>query len=264
MRTNRGRPPRRALIVSPEQLESMEGHVLLDCRGFAEYKKSHIPGAVNLDVFAFHWHDTTPGGLDGFVSQARQLASRAGVCDRRRAVFYDGTSGMLAARGLWLAKCLGHPGAAMLDGGLAAWSAGRRPLEGGTRAFEPCGAPSGSDRSVLIGRDELEAGLGSLRVVDARSEAEYSGRDVRAARGGHIPGAVNIDWTRNLNPDGSFKGPGQLRAMYGPDRPTAVYCHGGYRAANTFVAMRLAGYSDVRVYPGSWGEWGNADLPAEL
>ena len=251
------------MLVSAAQLDGMDGHVLLDCRGFADYKKSHIPGAVNLDVFAFHWYDTSPEGLDAFVSQARRLASHAGLCDRRRAVFYDGTSGMLAARGLWIAKLLGHPDAAMLDGGLAAWSAGGRPLEEGTRAFSPCGEPSGTDRSVLIGRDELASGLESLRVIDARSEAEYRGRDVRAARGGHVPGADNIDWTENLNPDGSFKSPERLRALYGPDRPTAVYCHGAYRAANTFVAMRLAGYSDVRVYLGSWGEWGNLDLPAE-
>lgn len=241
----------------------MEGPAVLDCRGFAEYKKSHIPGAVNLDVFAFHWYDTSPAGLDGFVSQARQLASHAGLCAQRPAVFYDGSSGMLAARGLWLAKLLGHPSASMLDGGLGAWSAAGRPLEGGTRAFEPCGGLAGTDRSALIGRDELASRLGELLVIDARSEAEYSGRDVRAARGGHVPGALNIDWTENLGPDGAFKTPGQLRALYGPDRPVALYCHGGYRAANTFVALRHAGYSDVRVYPGSWGEWGNLDLPAE-
>ena len=251
------------MLVSAAQLEGMEDPAVLDCRGFAEYKKSHIPGAVNLDVFAFHWYDTSPAGLDGFVSQARQLSSHAGVCPQRRAVFYDGSSGMLAARGLWIAKLLGHPDAAMLDGGLGAWSAAGRPLEGGTRAFSPCGRLAGTDRSVLIGRDELASSLESLRVIDARSEAEYSGRDVRAARGGHVSGANNIDWTENLNPDGSFKSPEQLRRMYGPDRPTAVYCHGGYRAANTFVAMRLAGYSDVRVYLGSWGEWGNLNLPAE-
>lgn len=260
-----GALPGAPVLVSADQLGGADGRVLLDCRGFADYKKSHIPGAVNLDVFAFHWYDTTPGGLDGFVSQARRLASFAGLCPGRRAVFYDGSSGMLAARGLWMAELLGHPGAAMLDGGLAAWSAAGLPLEGGTRPFRPCGGPAGEDRSVLIGMDELRSRLPELRLVDARSAREYSGADARAARGGHIPGAVNIDWTENLRQDGSFKPPEQLREMYGPDREIVAYCHGAYRAANTFVALRSAGYTRVRVYLGSWGEWGNVPgLPVEV
>lgn len=237
---------------------------MIDCRPFAEYKKSHIPGAVNLDVFAFHWTDTTPAGLAGFAAQARQLASFAGVGPSRSAAFYDGASGMLASRGLWLAKYLGHSRSSMLDGGLRAWSADGRPLEEGTRALEPCEPPAGTDRSVVIGRDELRSRLPELRVIDARAPAEYTGRDVRAARGGHIPGAANVDWTENVGPDGRFKSPDELRGVYGPDSEIVAYCHGGYRAANTFVALRSAGYSNVRVYPGSWGEWGNVPgLPVQ-
>lgn len=261
MRTNRGAGPAAPVLASADALE---GAAVIDCRAFADYKKSHIPGAVNLDVFAFHWIDTTPAGLAGFEAQARQLASFAGIGGGRPAVFYDGTSGMLAARGLWLARYLGLPDSAMLDGGLAAWSAEGRPLEEGTRAFEPCAPPGGADRSVIIGRDELASRLDELHVIDARSGPEYAGLDVRAARGGHIPGSVNADWAENLGPDGRFKDPDQLRRMYGPDREIVAYCHGGYRAASTFVALRSAGYSDVRVYPGSWGEWGNvAGLPVE-
>lgn len=244
--------------------DDLDGATVVDCRPFAEYKKSHVPGAVNFDVFAFHWIDTTPAGLEGFAEQARQLASFVGICPGRRVVFYDGTSGMLAARGLWLAMYSGHKDARMLDGGMQAWSAAGRPLEEGTRAFEPCKFEASLDTSVIIGRGELASRLAELRIIDARSPSEYSGHDVRAARGGHIPGAINVDWTENLGPDGRFLDPAKLRSMYGPDRETVAYCHGGYRASNTFAALLSAGYSKVRVYPGSWGEWGNApSLPVE-
>jgi len=106
-------------------------------------------------------------------------------------------------------------------------------------------------------------------IVDTRSDDEYCGIAVRAARGGAVPGAVHLEWTRNLGPDGTFKRPDELRAMYEhagvtPDREVVTYCQGGYRAAHTYLALRLLGYPRVRNYIGSWREWGDrVDLPIE-
>ena len=106
-----------------------------------------------------------------------------------------------------------------------------------------------------------------MRIVDVRARAEYTGELVRAARGGAIPGAVHIEWTRNLAADGRYRPVGELRAMYAqagitPEREVITYCQGGYRAAQSYIALTAAGYPRVRNYVGSWNEWGNRlDLP---
>jgi thiosulfate/3-mercaptopyruvate sulfurtransferase len=107
-------------------------------------------------------------------------------------------------------------------------------------------------------------------ILDARSDGEYCGTTVRAARGGAIPGAVHIEWTRNLAPDGAFKSAAELKQMYDdagvtPDRDVITYCQGGYRAAHSYLALRLLGFPKVRNYVGSWKEWGDRlDLPIEV
>jgi thiosulfate/3-mercaptopyruvate sulfurtransferase len=101
-------------------------------------------------------------------------------------------------------------------------------------------------------------------IVDARSEVEFNGSDVRAIRRGHIPSAVNINWENNIT-NGTFKGIDKLSKIYLkiPKKAKVVtYCQGGYRAANAFVVLKTLGYKKVKMYLGSWGEWGNkSDLP---
>jgi thiosulfate/3-mercaptopyruvate sulfurtransferase len=124
---------------------------------------------------------------------------------------------------------------------------------------------------ILATYEQVAGALGrrAVRIFDVRSEAEYYGENVRAKRGGAIPGAINRDWGLNLDAAGKFKSPQELRAVFeelgfSPDEEVIAYCQGGYRAAHAYYALRLAGFSKASNYLGSWGEWGNReDLPIE-
>ena len=241
--------------------------VVIDVRPFSEYAKGHIPGAVNLDLFAFHWNDTSARGIAEFDRQTARLLGFAGVTRDRTAAVYDGQSGMLAARGVWMLRYMSHGDSYMLDGGFAAWRGESRPVETGTNAPRPAVFEPRPDPSVLAGYEYVASNLDRLVLVDARSPEEYDGTVSRAARAGHIPGATNIDWSRNLAGDGRLKDKRRLAEMYGGiprDSEVVTYCQGAYRAANSFVALKTAGFENVRVYLGSWGEWGNVPgLPSE-
>jgi thiosulfate/3-mercaptopyruvate sulfurtransferase len=195
--------------------------------------------------------------------------SQRGVTAERPVVVYETDSGIRAARLFWFLEYLGHPHVRVLDGGVRAWTAAGLPLTRDARAPEtstwhgtPVPARLATWEEVLdfLGRSEVA-------IVDTRSRDEYLGRLVRADRGGAIPGAVNVEWTRNLDASGCFQSREALRSMYEPlgvlpDKTVVTYCQGGYRAAHSYLALRILGYTDVRNYTGSWKEWGDrADLP---
>jgi thiosulfate/3-mercaptopyruvate sulfurtransferase len=178
---------------------------------------------------------------------------------------------MRAARGLWFLEYFGHPNARMLDGGIQAWKAAGFPVITETVAPKAATFKIAERREVLATADDVLSALNKkeFSILDTRSEGEYLGTHVRAARGGAIPGAIHIEWTDNLDASGKFKSDAELRAMYNkagitPEKEVLSYCQGGYRAAHSYVALRLIGFPKVRNYIGSWKEWGDrTDLPIE-
>jgi len=263
------------LLTSPDALraalEQPAKPLLIDLRPPEDFAAGHIPGAVHLDLWGVSLIDTDPAPLRAFMWMIDHLFQLRGVERSTPVVVYDEQSGMRAARAFWFLEYFGHPDVKVLDGGFGAWTRAGLPV---TRdAVAPTqstwtGTPQ--ERAIATWRD-VEARLGQRDVVilDTRSDDEYTGTLVRAKRGGRIPGAVHVEWTRNLGPDGRFKPVDELRKMYEsagvtPDKEVVTYCQGGYRAAHGYLALRLLGYPRVRNYTGSWKEWGDReDLPIE-
>jgi thiosulfate/3-mercaptopyruvate sulfurtransferase len=262
-------------LVDPPTLQSdLAGAappLVIDARAAHDYARGQIAGAVHLDLWGVSLIDTSDAPLRAFGWMIGHLCSLRGVRPDRPVVVYEHDSGIRAARVFWWLEYLGHPDARVLDGGMRAWRDAALPL-----STDPA-APVTSDWHGTPVADRLATwqdvltrlGASDATIVDTRSDDEYSGRAVRATRGGAIPGAVHLEWTRNLAADGRFKSRSDLAAMYdaagvGPEREVVTYCQGGYRAAHTYLALRHLGFPRVRNYTGSWKEWGDReDLPIE-
>ena len=259
------------LIISTKDLykrirKSRNQAIIVDTRSFSEYKNGHIPGAVNIDLFQLHWFDTSKRGIKDFNRQTRILLSNIGIKRESEVIFYDNVSGISAARGVWLLLYFSHTLVKMLDGGFEGWKRAGYPVEIKSNALIHSEFKGSIDKSIISTVEEVKKSLEDEKVVilDARTKEEFNGSDVRAARRGHIPSAVNIDWQNNID-NSIFKSKEKLSKIYSEIRKNSkiiTYCQGGYRAANAFMVLKILGYKNVKMYLGSWGEWGNRiDLP---
>ena len=263
------------LLVTPQALSAAlaggASPLLLDLRPAEQYAAGHLPGAVHLDIWGISLIDTEPEPLKSFLWIIEHLFAERGVTAERPVVVYEETSGTRAARAFWFLEFFGHPDVRVLDGGVRAWTAAGFPLSLQHVAPTPTTWKGSRRVEVLATWKDVHdrIGAGDAAILDTRSDGEYFGTLVRAARGGAIPGAVHLEWTRNLGPDGAFKPAADLQTMFEqagvtPDREVVPYCQGGYRAAHSYLALRLLGYPRLRNYLGSWKEWGDkTELPIE-
>lgn len=266
---------RMSLLVTPdalrEEIASAQPPLLIDTRPAHEFGRGLIEGALHFDVWGMSLIDTSEAPLRAFMWMIGHLCALRGISPERPVVVYESNSGVRAARLFWFLEYLGHPRARVLDGGLDRWVREGLPVTREAVAPTPGtwhGTPTParlatwSDVRDILGDDRVA-------IVDTRSRDEYLGRTVRARRGGAVPGAVNVEWTQNLGPDGCYRIAAELEGLYAPagvtpDKTVVTYCQGGYRAAHTYLALRVLGYPHVRNYTGSWKEWGDRDdLPIE-
>ncbi|HEY1641944.1 MAG TPA: sulfurtransferase [Streptosporangiaceae bacterium] len=234
------------------------------------YDKGHIRNAVKID-----WKQDLQDPVrrdfvdrDGFAA----LLSQRGIANDDTVVLYGGNNNWFAAYAYWYFKLYGHQNVKLLDGGRKKWELDSRELvtEVPQRPATSYAAQD-QDASIRAFRDEVVAAIGNRNLVDVRSPDEFAGRllapahlpQEQAQRGGHIPTARNVPWSKAADEDGTFKSDDALRTLYGEagvdfGTDTIAYCRIGERSAHTwFVLHELLGQPNVKNYDGSWTEYGS-------
>jgi thiosulfate/3-mercaptopyruvate sulfurtransferase len=234
------------------------------------YDGGHIAGAVKLD-----WKtDLQDQVRRDFISkeQFEQLLSDKGIGTEDTVILYGGNNNWFAAYAYWYFKLYGHDAVKLLDGGRKKWELDARELSKDEVQRPATQYTAGDqDTSIRAFRDEVVAAIGNKNLIDVRSPDEFAGRllapahlpQEQAQRGGHIPTALNIPWSKAANEDGTFKSDEELQALYsdaGLDqaKDTIAYCRIGERSSHTWFALHeLLGQPDVKNYDGSWTEYGS-------
>ncbi|MBN3510554.1 MULTISPECIES: sulfurtransferase [Mycolicibacterium] len=240
--------------------------------------EGHIPGAVKLD-----WKDDLQDAVKrDFVDQQQfsKLLSDKGISNDDTVILYGGNNNWFAAYAYWYFKLYGHADVKLLDGGRKRWELDARPL-----VKDAVSRPATSytaqplDNSIRAYRDEVISAIGAKNLVDVRSPDEFSGKILAPAhlpqeqsqRPGHIPGAINVPWSKAANEDGTFKSDEDLAKLYAAagldgEKETIAYCRIGERSSHTwFVLQELLGHENVKNYDGSWTEYGSlVGAPIEL
>ena len=265
------------LILEPDRLQQVLGADELLIVDLCDPKAAipgHVPGALRLEYAGLVASRPPVGGLLPDEAHLSALLSSLGLTPEHHVVAYDDEGGGKSGRLIWTLDMLGHARASMLNGGIHAWINEGHPLAATAAAATPSEyraeirGDAAADKSYILAR------LGDADVVflDTRTPEEYRGVNLRAARGGHIPGAINFDWVKAIDREHNLrlKPPAELRRLLESEGVTAdkeviAYCQTHHRSSHTYVMMKSLGFPRIKGYPGAWSEWGNLpDTPVEV
>jgi thiosulfate/3-mercaptopyruvate sulfurtransferase len=259
------------------------GAVIWDTRSAAEYRQGHIPGAVNIgDANQVLRNPNT----EDFIAQAQleKILGEAGIDPLAEIVIYSARAATSAYFGHYTAQYFGGTRSKVYHDGIDGWRAAGQPISMAGHSRTPIALKLTARGSNNVSTAEVAARLKNpdVQLLDVRTPREFAGEDIRAIRGGHIPGAINIPYEQNwVDPDAatklarrqvadnagmSLKPRDALQALYGkldPSKETVVYCQSGVRAAETATVLAELGFTNVKVYDSSWLGYGNSlELPA--
>ncbi|NWB90924.1 thiosulfate sulfurtransferase [Pseudomonas agarici] len=246
--------------------------ILVDLTSSARYANGHIPGARFVDPKRTQLGQPPAPGLLPPKAALEALFGELGHNPEAIYVVYDDEGGGWAGRFIWLLDVIGHSRYHYLDGGLLSWLAESLPLS--TDAPAAAGGPQPltlhNEPSATCDYLQSRLGAADLAIWDARSPQEYRGEKTLAAKGGHIPGAVNFEWTAGMDPTRNLRIRKDMpeildRLGITPDKEVITHCQTHHRSGFTYLVAKALGYPRVKGYAGSWGEWGNhPDTPVEI
>lgn len=238
---------------------------IIDVRGSNSYEEGHIPGSVYLNMGDMVDEKASVRGMLAPLELIEARLGSLGIGRESTVVVYDDSGGLWASRLFWIMDYFQHKDLRVLNGGFSKWTKEARPLSQVSPAPTPTAYKGNPLPARSVDRQWVFSNLknSDIRLVDARTPEEYSGVDKAGnKRAGHIPGAVNAEWSRNLNQDKTWKSARDLKKIFEEqgvtgDKQVVTYCQTGTRASHDYFTLRLLGYQNVSLYDGSWEEWGN-------
>lgn len=257
------------LLLSPEELEARRDNgplLLVDLSEPGTYVQYHVPGAVFMDYAWIVRTERPRMGLLPVPERLEHVFSAYGLTPDTHVVAYDDEGGGKAARLLYTLEVAGHRRWSLLDGGLRAWANAGHPIDTQIHWPTPGRYVPQMNFEPVATRQYILDHLSDRDVVllDVRSRGEYIGEKLYAKRGGHIPGAVHMEWTEAMDRerDLRLKPEPDLHEMLAargvtPNKTVVVYCQTHHRSAHTWFVLKYLGFDRVKGYPGSWSDWGN-------
>jgi thiosulfate/3-mercaptopyruvate sulfurtransferase len=261
------------LLIEADQLEQWlaskpDNVLILDVCSQANYQQHHLPGAIHIDPKSLQCGTApTPGKLP-CIEQLNALFSAVGLNPEQHVIVYDDEGGGWAGRLIWTLDVIGHPHYSYLNGGLHSWKNEGHAIETTANQASPVDYRAAINPQPIASLSEIVEQLpdDKLAIWDARSAQEYDGRKVVAKHGGHIPGAVNLDWLelidrqRNMRLVDLDALQQQINALgLSKDKTIITHCQTHHRSGLTYLAMKILDYPSIKGYDGSWSEWGNRD-----
>lgn len=254
-------------LLEPEALLDLLENpdiLIVDLSNDALYGRMHIPGAVHVSPQELMCGSVPYPNKLPPQEKLAALASSIGLTDDKHVIVYDDEGGGWAGRFIWTLDIIGHKNWSYLNGGLIAWHNEGHPTTDEATEAAPVEREVTVDRSPIIETEEIMTHLdsGDLTIWDARTREEFIGERCFAERNGHIPGAINCEWTSMMD----FKRNQRIHvdvserlAALGitPDKPTITHCQSHHRSGFTYMLARLLDFDSIRAYEGSWAEWGN-------